>query len=197
MKKMILLLAFLIIFSTFVIPFSFAQEQKLAVVMIIAQNNFRDEELFVPREFLESKGISVTVACSSKSTARGMFGKEVTPDITIDEVDMKKYDALILVGGIGASQYYSDKRVYAFAREANSSKKIIAAICLAPVTLANAGILKGKSATVFNSATIFLKKGKARYVDKPVVVDGNIITADGPYASKDFARAIYAALTNK
>jgi len=199
MKKAILVSVFFVLALTFSVSFSAALTNKLSVVMIIAQNNFRDEELTIPKDFFESKGLSVTIACGSKVPAKGMFGKVVVPDKRIDEIDMKDFDALVLVGGLGASQYYSDKRVYKLAKDTLKSrkKKIVAAICLAPVTLANAGLLSMKKATVFNSAKRFITKGGAKYVDKPVVSDGRIITADGPAASLEFAKAIYSALPHE
>ncbi|RMF97785.1 MAG: DJ-1/PfpI family protein [Candidatus Schekmanbacteria bacterium] len=186
---------FCALFLALICPLNASSQNQQSVLMIIAQNNFRDEELFTPKEFFESKGVKVTVACSSKRPAIGMFGRTVTPDITINEIDIKKYDALILVGGIGATQYYNDKRVHNLAKSAYNSKKIVAAICLAPVTLANAGLLRGKKATVFNTASRFIIRGGAKYEEKSVVVDGRIITANGPAAADEFARTIYSALT--
>ena len=197
MKKIIFILTLLILVFTVFSPISKSQSSSLSVLMIIAQNNFRDEELTIPKDFLESKGVAVTIACNSKEPANGMFGKDITPDKTIDEADMKDFDALILVGGLGASQYFSDKRVHELALKAYNAKKIVSAICLAPVTLANAGILKGKKATSFNSVSRLITKSGAKYVEEPVVVDGKIITADGPEASLEFAQAIYSALTHE
>lgn len=197
MKRLVLILIIFILTFSVLISFSTALSDKLSVVMIIAQNNFRDEELTIPKDFLESKEVAVIIACSSKDPANGMFGKKVTPDKTIDEIDMKDFDALILVGGLGASQYFSDKRVHNLALQAYNSKKIVAAICLAPVTLANAGILKGKKATSFNSVRRFITKSGAKYIEEPVVIDGKTITADGPEASLEFAQAIYSALPHE
>ncbi|CAG1772182.1 partial protease I, partial [uncultured bacterium] len=50
-------------------------------VIIIASNNFRDEELLKPKEVLEKNGVAVTVASSSLKEATGMLGAKVKPDI--------------------------------------------------------------------------------------------------------------------
>ena len=77
------------------------------------------------------------------------------------------------------------------------SAKVVAAICLAPVVLARAGILKGKKATYFNSPVSFreMKAGGAVLVDKAVVTDGRIVTANGPAAAAEFADTFIRTLT--
>jgi protease I len=73
----------------------------------------------------------------------------------------------------------------------------VAAICLAPVVLARAGILKGKKATYFNSPVSFreMKAGGAVLVDKAVVADSRIVTANGPAAATEFAGAFIGTLS--
>lgn len=71
------------------------------VVMIIAHENFRDEELLETREELLDAGASVTVASSSRTPATGMLGARVTPDKTLQEIRVDDYDAVIFVGGTG------------------------------------------------------------------------------------------------
>ena len=73
----------------------------------------------------------------------------------------------------------------------------MAAICLAPVVLARAGILKGKKATYYESTASFreMKAGGAVLVNKPVVADGRIVTANGPAASKEFAAEFIRKIT--
>ncbi|RLE07865.1 hypothetical protein DRJ00_07325, partial [Candidatus Aerophobetes bacterium] len=43
-------------------------------VMVIAEKNFRDEELFEPKKILEAEGVKVIVASTSFNIARGMLG---------------------------------------------------------------------------------------------------------------------------
>jgi protease I len=79
----------------------------------------------------------------------------------------------------------------------HGSAKVVAAICLAPVVLARAGILKGKKATYFNSPVSFreMRAGGAVLVDKAVVTDSRIVTANGPAAAAEFADAFIRTLT--
>ena len=74
---------------------------------------------------------------------------------------------------------------------------MVAAICLSPVVLARAGLLKGREATVFPTPEALeeLENGGAIYVKQGVVVSGRVITANGPQSAQDFALAICQALT--
>ncbi len=188
MKKICLFLLFFVLWVNIV---SSASDK---VVMIIAHSNFRDEELFKTKDVLEDKGIKVTIASSALSLARGMLGGTVKPDILIDQIDVKNYDAIAFVGGIGASEYWENPMAHKIIKEAIEKKKVIAAICIAPVTLAKAGILKGKKVTSWHDVANKLAKEGGIYTGKDVEVDGLIVTAAGPSAAKGFGEAILKAL---
>jgi protease I len=164
------------------------------VLMIIAPKNFRDEELFHTKEELEKAGNSIIIASTSKDTATGMLGGTAIPDITIDEVNVDDYDAIVFVGGTGSSIYFNDPKAHEIARAANEKGKIVAAICIAPSTLANAGILSGKRATSFPSEESNLRSKGAIYTGSNVEKDSNIITADGPSSAREFGRMIAESL---
>ena len=88
-----------------------------SVLMIIASRDFRDEELQEPESILEQKGAQVTIACSALGEARGMKGMKVKPDITLDQVNVEDYDAVIFIGGSGAEEYWNDSKAHNIARE--------------------------------------------------------------------------------
>lgn len=161
------------------------------VLMIIAPKNFRDEELEEPRRELEGAGASVTIASKKVGSIRGMLGARVESEIALEEIKVEDYDAIIFVGGIGASTYFNDKRALSIAKEAFEKGKKICAICIAPVTLANAGVLKGKRATSFEGEyKRILEREGAIYTGNAVEVDGNVITAFGPAAAREFGQTI-------
>lgn len=164
------------------------------VLMVIAPENFRDEEYQEPRRILESRGCDVTVASTSTRPARGMLGAVVSPDTTLDKVKAADFDAVVFVGGSGAEALYGDPRAHALAVETAASGKPLGAICVSPTILANAGVLKGKNATVWPSQSKALVSGGATYTAKPVEKDGRIITADGPASAARFGEAIASAL---
>ncbi|MGQ9788540.1 MAG: DJ-1/PfpI family protein [Candidatus Hadarchaeaceae archaeon] len=161
------------------------------VLLIIAPENYRDEELFHTREELERAGVAITVASSKKGELQGMLGAKVTPDIVLDQVRVVDYDGIVFVGGSGSAVYFKDNKALLIAAEAFKKGKVVGAICIAPVILANAGVLKYKKATVFPGDYVQkITDGGAIYQEKPVVVDGKVVTANGPSSAREFGRAI-------
>lgn len=185
---------FLILLVTSPVAGQEAANMKKKVVMIIAQDGFRDEELLQPKEILEKQGIEVTLASTTLMQAKGMLGAKVKPDILVKDVNVKDFAAVIFIGGAGASLYWDDPLAHKLAQEASNTNKIVAAICIAPVTLAKAGILKAKRATVWSSEAGQLRAYGANYTGRAVEKDGNIITASGPVASSEFGEELVKAL---
>lgn len=164
--------------------------QTKNILMIIASQNFRDEELIKPKQIFEKKGFKVTIASSSLNIATGMLGAKVKPEITIENVNIKNYDAIVFVGGVGAAEYFNNPVALRIARDTLKQDKIIGAICIAPRILAEAEVLKGKKATVWKSEANTLKAKGAIYTGEDVTVDGKIVTASGPHAAEAFGNAI-------
>ncbi len=164
------------------------------VVMVVAKNEFRDEELLQPKAILEGAGVEVVVASSSPGTAIGTLGARVEVQELIANIDPSDYDAVVFVGGRGSSEYWQNPTAHAIAKKANEQGKLICAICIAPVTLAKAGLLFEKKVTAWQSEANTLKQAGAFYTGRAVEVDGNIITANGPTAAKEFGETILGKL---
>ncbi len=170
---------------------------KGKILMIIAPDKFRDEELLVPKRIFEESGYEVVVASREKRQCVGMLGTRVMPDITLDEVKPEDYVAVVMVGGVGAQTYFNDEKVQDLLRRFYEQDKVVAAICLAPVVLANAGLLEGKRATVWHSESRVLSQKGAEYTGEPVSQDGRLITGAGPFAAEEFAKQILRELEMK
>ncbi len=194
-----ILIVVLVLFAVLGFRFSvFGQEEGVAkmkkAAMIIAEDGFRDEELLEPQEIFKRNGIEVKVASTSLSPAKGMLGAKVEPDILVSDIKIKDFDAIVFVGGSGSSQYWDDPIAHKLAQDALTANRLVAAICIAPVTLAKAGVLKGKRATIWSSEAGQLKSAGANYTGRAVEKEGNIITASGPTAAREFAEEIVKAL---
>lgn len=165
------------------------------IVMIVAPDGYRDEELNEPKAVLEKAGANVKIASKGVSTAKGKLGGSINVDMDISEVNAADYDAVVFIGGPGASVYFDDAAAQNIAKQAVEQGKVLAAICIAPSTLANAGVLEGKKATCFSSEAGNLQEKGAQYTGEDVTVDGSIITANGPEAATKFGETIAAELS--
>ncbi len=167
---------------------------KKKVLLIIPSKDFRDEEFNVPYNFFASKDIDVLVASNEIGRAKGMNGTNVEVMVSIDELEPNEFDAVILVGGKGAKVFWKDKKLHRFLKNIKKNKKIIAASYKSPITLAYAGLLKNKRATVWIEDKDILDELGAYFTGASIEVDGNIITTDGPHSTKMFAKEVYKML---
>lgn len=168
------------------------------VLMVIAPNQFRDEELFEPKKVLVEAGAKVSVAACKTGEAKGMLGASVTPELLVSDARAEEYDAIIVVGGMGSPTYlWDDAQLHSLLQTLNRTNKVVAAICLSGAALARAGVLSGKRATVYAvpESLDALKSGGATYVKEHVVRDNNVVTADGPDAATEFGRVVVEAMT--
>jgi len=164
------------------------------IVMIIAQRMFEEAEFKYPKEIFDNEGADVTIASSTLSMATG-GSLRVKPDILIDDIKVKDFDAIVFIGGFGVTEYFENPQAHRIARQALEADKILAAICMAPRILANAGVLKGKKATCFPNVKEDIKDKGAIVTGEMVERDGNIITGNGPGAATKFGETIASALS--
>jgi len=164
------------------------------ILMIVANDKFRDEELFEPKKIFEDHGAKVKLAGNSVGIAHGMRGGTAQVESTLAKETAEPYDAVIFVGGPGSTVYYDNLEAHRIAKEADKNGKVLGAICMAPGTLAKAGLLRGKRATAFMAAGKLLRENGANFTGRLVEVDGKLITGSGPEAAKEFANAVTDAL---
>ncbi len=164
------------------------------VLMIIPPERFRDEELFETRSVLEGCGHGITIASTRRGACPGSRGGSAVAERALTEVDPAGYDALVFVGGGGSTLLFNDLQAQGLARRAAGLGRVVAAICLAPVILANAGVLAGRRATVAGTKSGVIEAAGAVYTGPGVTVDGRIITANAPKASRLFGQRICEVL---
>jgi protease I len=156
--------------------------------LIISADNFEDSELLVPYYRLKEEGITVSIASVTKGKIRGKHGYEVKVDKTLDEVDPAEYDALILPGGKAPALIRKEEKAIKIAEFFFTHKRPVSAICHGPQTLISAGVLKGRHATCYKSVAGEMKQAGAKYEDKEVVIDGNLVTSRQPSDLPAFMR---------
>lgn len=178
-----------------------AKEQKstkegenitVKVLLVVASKDFRDEEFQESYDALTKEGCEVTVASSKIGELSSMKGKsKANATILVKDVKADDYHIIVFVGGAGAKEYFDDEAALKLAKDAFEKDKYVAAICIAPSILANAGILKNQMATCFKSETENLEKGGAVVAgDFKVITSGKITTANGPEVSERFAKEL-------
>lgn len=165
------------------------------ILMIIPPERFRDEELFVTQAELEKAGHTTVIASTRRGTCPGSRGGFANSALTLDEVNLDDYAAVVFVGGGGSKLLFTNERAKEIARYTHAKGRVTAAICLAPVILANAGVLQGRRATVAGTEAAAIESHGAVYTGPGVIVDGNIITANAPKASQLFGQKINEALS--
>ncbi|HJJ88663.1 MAG TPA: DJ-1/PfpI family protein [Methanocorpusculum sp.] len=165
----------------------------MKILFAIAPDRFLDQEYTIPKTVLEEKGIECITASTIRGICYGMHGEIVESDISFDDVAPSDYDGIVIIGGIGCQDYlWRCEKLIDIINAIGNAGKLTAAICLAPVLIAEAGLLVGKNTTALDtpaSRRIF-ELDKAVLVNEPVVVSGNIITARMPQDAKAFADAI-------
>lgn len=171
------------------------------IAMVIAFREFRDEEYFIPKRIFETAGFEVVTVSSSLGKAIGKLGGETDVNLLLENLRPGDFEAVLFIGGPGAANYIDNETCHQIARETIEQEKVLGAICIAPAILAKAGVLKDKKATVWSSpldksAVKILKNSGTDYQEEPVVVDGKIVTAQGPFAAKSFAEAIIKELSS-
>jgi len=171
----------------------------MARALILATDGFEQSELLGPRDNLEEAGIDTTIASLEDGEIRGWdqkdWGKSVKVDLTVGEVEVGDYDALVLPGGqINPDVLRMNDDAVALVRRFADAGKTVAAICHAPWLLAEAGLIDGKTVTSWPSIRTDLKNAGANVVDQEVAEDGIFITSRNPDDIPAFSKAIIARL---
>jgi protease I len=164
------------------------------ILTVIAFERFRDEEYLVPREVFEAAGYAVTTCSTQLGTARGKLGAQVEVDLALADARAADYAAVVFVGGLGSKTLWDDAAAQQLARDFRDAGRLVCAICSAPIILARAGLLDGRSATCFEGDRDELERGGAAYTGGEVTLDGRFITGSGPAAADAFAHAIIERL---
>jgi len=167
------------------------------VLLIIAPSGFNDDVYAKVRAAFGAARYTVVVASRSLDPATGDYGLlEVQPDLALADVDVADYDAVVFVGGRGATVYWDDPQAHRIARQAVEQGKVVAAVTTAPVILARAGVLEGRRATVYDPAVHCpaLEAGGAICTGERVQRDGRIVTARLEQAAEQFAETVVEAL---
>jgi len=166
-------------------------------VAVLLADGFEEIEAVTCIDIIRRADQDVKIVGIGGTVIKGSHGIRINTDIEIDSYNDLP-DAVILPGGMpGVQNLFKAAAVISLVKEVHKKGNIVAAICAAPAyVLAPMGILEGKKATCYLGCEEMLGK-KATYVDRDVVVDGNIITSKGPATAMAFALRIIDLLCSK
>ena len=167
-------------------------------IAILVEEGFEDSELIEPLRAMKNVSARVIVVGSgSHESYRGKRSKaRIKVDITADKVNGDDFDAIIIPGGYAPDRMRLSQSMVDMVKRAFDSGKLVAAICHGPQLLISADIVRGRRVTSWPSVAVDLINAGAKWVDEPVVRDGNLITARKPADLPRFNKAIIDALKN-
>lgn len=182
----------LLLFFGLIIAFS----MKSQTSYIFLAPGFEEIEALATVDAMRRAGMEVVeVAVSDTKNVTGATGQTVVADFLISEIDPTDAEWIIIPGGQpGADNLHASQRVNEIIKNQFERGGRIASICAGPaVVVAPTGILKGKKATCYPGLGGMIEDGGGTYLKEEVVVDGNIITSEGPGTTLQFAKAIIGA----
>ncbi|UCD58695.1 MAG: type 1 glutamine amidotransferase [Candidatus Hydrogenedentota bacterium] len=172
-------------------------ELKGRHILILVDEMYEDMELWYPKIRLTEAGATVKVAGVEKRKYHGKHGYPVDADGKISAYDARDFDCIVIPGGYAPDRLRRSKLVLDFVKKMFDGGKVVASICHAAWVPISAGIVEGKTMTCFYAIKDDLVNAGAKYVDKSVVVDGNVVSSRTPDDLPDFCRAIIALLARK
>ena len=163
-------------------------------ILIFAANWYEDLELWYPKIRLEEEGAATVVAGLGEKSYQGKRGYPLTPDTSVDELEAKDFDGLVIPGGYAPDILRRSEKVLALTREIFQAGKPVAFICHAGWVPISAGIVRGKKGTSVGAIRDDLVNAGMAWEDSPVVVDGNLISSRTPADLPQFMKALIRAL---
>jgi protease I len=159
-------------------------------IAILVERDYQDLEVWYPKLRFYEEGANVIVIGTGEKKYIGKYGYPIDVDMNIDKANADNFDAVIIPGGWAPDYLRRYESVIKFVKNMYKKGKIIGAICHGPSVLVSCGILKGKTVTCFFAIKDDVIAAGAKFVDKEVVIDGNIITSRNPYDLPSFCKSI-------
>jgi len=159
-----------------------ANDLKGKKIAILVDKGFEQEELTRPQQALIDAGAQTNIVSPQTGHVKGWehtdWGDEFPVDVPLDQANADQYDGLLLPGGVmNPDHLRRNDKALRFVQAFFNAGKPVAAICHAPWTLIDAGVVKGRKLTSYPSLKTDLKNAGANWVDQEVVVDNGLVTS--------------------
>ncbi len=160
-------------------------------ILMLLENEFRDEEVIYPfYRFIEAGYEVKTVGPEAGIEYKGKFGFPIKSDLSASGADTKDVVAIIIPGGNAPDKMRINSAMVDLVKKAFDECMVVAAICHGGWMLVEAGIAKGKKVTGYRAIATDLKNAGGEYIDREVVIDGNIVTSRIPDDLPAFCRSV-------
>jgi len=169
-------------------------------VAFVLKRGVEQPELTEPWRVVEEAGGEPVLISEEPGTITALIGDwdrgdDFDVDLTLDEADPADYDALVLPGGtLNSDKIRTNPKAIAFVKAFFDAGKPVASICHGPWILIEAGVVPGRTLTSTARISTDLKNAGATWVDKEVVVDGNLVTSRSPRDLEAFNAALVEAV---
>lgn len=167
-------------------------------ILIFVEDEYEDLELQYPKIRMIEAGAQVKIAGpEAKKQYKGKHGYPCISDISINDVRVEDFDAVIIPGGYAPDKMRKNPKFIEITQQFNKQNKLVAYICHAGWIPASAKILKGVNCTSYFAIKDDLINAGAKWVDEPVVIDKGIISSRFPDDLPKFCMAIIDHLSNQ
>lgn len=164
-------------------------------VAFLATDGVEEVEYTEPRKAVESAGGTAELVSLDNGEIQAVNHMDKAGTYAVEKIvrdaDPAEYDALVLPGGVANPDFLrADADAVRFVRDFVASGKPVAAICHAPWTLVEAGVVDGRTVTSWPSLRTDLVNAGATWVDEEVYVDDHLITSRNPDDLPAFCKAL-------
>jgi len=163
-------------------------------VAVLVEDNYQVLEVWYPYLRLREEGMETVSVGTGEKAYMSKGGYPAQQEGSIKQAKIDDFDAVVIPGGYAPDILRRYEEVNNFVREMFEKGKVVAAICHAGWVLVSAGILKGRTVTSFSAIKDDLVNAGAKYLDKEVVVDSNLITSRNPNDLPAFCKEIIKKL---
>src|SRR5687767_12288379 len=163
---------------------------SLGTILCFVGPEYEDLEVWYPKLRLEEAGYEVPLVGMGDASYKGKHGYPAPVDGHARDFKAAEVAGIIAPGGWAPDKLRRDRDVLAITRRAFEEGKLVATICHGPWILISAGILRGRTLTSTVGIRDDVVNAGATWVDRPVVVDGNIISSRVPKDLPEFGRAL-------
>ena len=169
---------------------------KKNLLIILPSQNFNEDEYNILKNYLDKSCVRIFISSVNNGLCVGEKGLRVQSDVLLSNINQKNFAGIIFIGGSGVINEMDNSDLHNLAVQFNSSKKLVAAICAAPLILGKSGLLTGFEATCNNKFKSDLEMLGANYIDMPVVKTGNILTSQSRQTASEFATLVIDQIAN-